>query len=191
MKNNLIFIIAVFLFSCSAAKRTSKQVNDIETLQNQFDQQKESILAKGIADYINANPCVFPEISLDSLCSLCYPSTTLENRDTPYLYDYGSSLDINPFPPVGKDTVLKVKRILVPTPDNRMVKLLNDSLATYRIKVAQLEGKDAGQKETVKVISDINKKPAPWRFNYWGWLAIVLFIVLAGAGIFFFKTKFK
>ena len=188
MKGSLIIIAAILLFSCSPAKRTSKQVNAIETLQKQLDQQKEAILAKGIADYIKNNPCIYPEIDLDSLCDkFSGLHTTLENRnDMPHIIDYGT-LDIDPSPIAGRDTVFKTKRLLVPVPDNRLVNLLKDSLQQARNKLLQCESKEAGKKEAVQDIIRITDKPNPWHFNYWA----LLFLTLAAVGAVFIILKYK
>lgn len=186
MKISLTILLAAILFSCSPAKRTYKQVTDINTLQRQFDQQKEEVLAKGIADYVKDNPCVFPELNLDSLCN-GFITTESEpiNRITDYGFTSTDAYSNDPYTQKGIN--LKTKRVLVPVPDNRMVKLLNDSLQLTRNKLLQCESKQFGKKEAVDEITKMNSEPNPWHFNYWALISITLL----AAGTVFLILKFK
>ena len=167
-KTFLFILMCSLLFSCSPAKHTSKQVNAIETLQRQLDQKNEAILAKGIADYVKNNPCIYPEFDLDSLCD--YYTKASHSCTSGYLMPNGKSRYIYSE---------KTKNILMPVPDNRLVNLLKDSLQSARNKLLQCESKEAGKKEAVQDIIKITDKPSPWRFNYWALLCITLAALVA------------
>lgn len=181
-KTFLLILVCSLLFSCSPAKQTSKQVTDIDALQKKMEQQKEAILAKGIADYIKNNPCVYPEIDLDSLCSGLYITSEIE----PYVHgaDYGniSKWSYSKEPYTQKGLSIKHKNILVPVPDNRLVNLLKDSLQVAKDKYLECNSKQVGRYEMFKSMEESNK-PGAWRFNNWGWMAIVLLLLLTGVSI--------
>lgn len=176
MKGSLIIIFSTLLFSCSPAKRTSKQVNNIEALQKQLDQQKEQILAKGIADYVKNNPCIYPEFDLDSLCE--YYTKVSHSCTSDYLIPEGRSRWIYSE---------KTKNILMPVSDNRLVNLLKDSLQQARNRLLKCESKEVGKQEAIKEIITLRAKPNPWHFNYWA----LICITLAALVTIFLTRKYK
>jgi hypothetical protein len=186
--NFLLLLISILLLvSCSSAKHTSKQVNDIEALQRQLDQQKEQILAKGIADYVKNNPCIYPELNLDSLCNML--DITPESEPDMRITDYGltSTKAYLQEPYSQKGFSIKRKNILVPVEDNRLVNLLKDSLQVARNRYLECNSKQVGRYEMFKSIEE-SIKPGLWHFNNWAWLAIVLLLLLTGLSI-LFKSK--
>lgn len=159
-------IISIFLFSCSAAKKTAKQVDNISALRKQLESEKQSILAEGILEYVKNNPCIFPEINLDSICE--------EN----YIIDKNSQQDFfkKDIPVISKMEL--TKKILVPYEDKRHVKLLEDSLTETRTREREAKAGILTLKEFIPVIVKETTKKGKWDVNNWFWTALVLFLFL-------------
>lgn len=165
-------VIAFFIWGCSATKKVAKQDSDLTQLKAQINAEDATTKAKIIGDYLKDNPCIFPEVNLDSLCQ-------------GYGYQYSPMLDEDY---IGKDTVyIKSKapapqRILIPVVDKRLSQNLQDSVDALKLRLAECNAKAAGKKEAVAEI-----KVSKWQPNNWMWVALAL----AGLSILQLVLKFK
>lgn len=158
MHKIILPIIILILFSCSAAKRTARQEREIAELKSRFEKKEEENKAKYIAEYVKNNPCIYPEIDLDSLCEG---------------YSDFKSLDFETFKDT--NTIVKIKRVLTPYEDKRHIKLLQDSLYAIRTLLKECDAKATGKTEAVKEIVPLLVKKNKWEVNGWFWVALGLF----------------
>jgi len=152
----MLCCIAV-MFSCSPAKQVTKQSDDIEVLKQKFKEQEQKTAAKAVADWIEKNPCIPPEIDLDSFCDAINTHDTIYRKgDTVFIIKEQKS----------------VKRIIVPVADKRAENLFKDSLIVIRLRLAECNAKASGRAE-------INPCPKYDRWNirsWWFFIALGFFL---------------
>lgn len=164
----MIFLAAFLLIgvSCSPTKKAARQEDNLQALKDKLAADKSKDDAKTIADYVAANPCVFPEYNFDSLCELyCQnPNTKLEVAQRAYdtLYKHDTSYI--------KGKVLN-NRVLVPVPDLRAQKLMTDTILSLRNQLIAFTSKARGKQEVLQTI-----KSDKWSVkNWWFLIALGLF----------------
>lgn len=157
----VLLLLCLIGTACNPVKRLQKQDKAIAALKAQW-----------AAEYALKNPCPqLPVINLDSLCEqIGYVygdvlfDTTQQKTDSAKAASVPESSKPTPQP-------CKPKNILVPgPPDERMIRLLNDSLAAVRMQLAYCTGKQTGIKEVVVKQSD-------WKWNKWTSLFIALLLL--------------
>lgn len=167
----LLYIVG--LYSCSAAKKVQKENADINALKQTFDNQRDSISFQAVEDYLKANPCgdATEVYNLDSFCQANYscPGATVYKTDT--------------LPGIRSKSGLKV--VIKPVVDNRLVKLLSDSLVGCQLTIANLRGQVDGAAGSCSIQLTAKGKT----IDFWRLIAICLagFIVL----VTFIKLYFK
>lgn len=149
------------MVACNPAKRVAKQKAAIDKLKSEL-----------IAEYVKANPCPqLPLIDLDSLCQQIGYSYGDVLFDT--TTERSASENSASVPDSSKHSCApcKPKHILVPgPPDERMIRLLNDSLAAVRMQLAYCNGL---QKGTVNPVV----KQSEWKWNRWSSLSVALLLL--------------
>lgn len=156
-----------FLCGCSPAKQAARQNEALDKLKEQFDADKKANESKVIAEYLKSNPCIFPEINLDSLCSANYPPEGFITAKE-FFFD---TIRVKDTVWITKWRIPQEKKILVPTPDKRRENLLQDSVTALQKRLGECNAKAAGKQEAVSEI-----KPDKWRVsgNWWFWVALTL-----------------
>lgn len=179
MKAITIILAISLLLGCSAAKRAAKQVDDISILNEKLKARDQQVLAEGIADYVKNNPCIFPEINLDSLC------------EQNYLVDKNCQQDYfkKDIPVSAK--IAHTQKILVPYEDKRHINLLQDSLTEVRTRERESKASIFTLKEFIPVIVKESNKKGKWGVNNWFGAALVLFLLLIFSIYLNFKKVFK
>lgn len=158
-------ILLYLLFvGCSYSKKTAKQVDNIELLKKQFEKKSEEDKAKYIAEYLKNNPCVFPEIDLDSLC---------EYWNTPYNMPFGDTIINN-----STSTKVSIKKILVPYEDKRHIQLLKDSINEISTRERESKAVVVNLKEFIPIIVKETNKKGKWDVNGWFFICLGLFCFL-------------
>lgn len=170
MSRLLTFLIAaaatwLLLTACSPTKQAARQDGNLQALKDQFDAEKQAIEAKAVADYVAANPCIYPEINLDSIIA----ANTGQPND--FLPPHSDTVRVKDTLVITRQLPGRVTRILVPTPDNRALQLAQDSIHGLQIRLASCQGQQQGSKDAVKVIPVDH-----WKLNYWFWVALGLFL---------------
>lgn len=174
-----VLLSAFILFSCSAAKSISKQVDSIKTSDQTINAYNDSVKKAGIADFVALNPCQPYDVDMDSACGLL----GYNNRRCPVLI---------------MDSMHKIDTVILPgkvsikyIADPRALKLKSDSIADLqgqigllKIQLSGCQGNLTGHAQAI-----IEEKPVitPWYSDKWFWILIAL---LAGViGTYFIKSK--
>lgn len=156
-------MVLAFFVACSPAKKAARQDDALNILKAKFEVDAQAQASKAVADWISKNPCIFPEINLDSLCALV---------NSP-----GSPVEAQQYVINGIDTVRLPaplpRRILVPTRDLRAEQLLRDSLAVLSTRLAECKARAAGRKDAIT-----EEKPDRWKIDNWFFVALAEFIII-------------
>lgn len=166
----LAFLSIIFFCGCNPSKIIKRQNENINELKSKFEFDKRALAAEAVAEYLKSNPCIFPEIDLDSLCYLMYKDADEQWR---IIAEKGNS---NIPDTIKINDTLRIyypqKKILIPVPDKRYENLLKDSVIELNKRLGECNAKAVGRKE---VLSEI--KTDRWTVrNWWFLIALGLFL---------------
>jgi hypothetical protein len=130
----MLALIIAGVAGCSPGKKLLKSQQELQQLHQQQLAHDAAVAAKAVEEFTKNNPCPpFPEIDLDSLCSMFYCTHAVNSSNTTAA-DYSEITTPQQSKAAAKKAV--PKRILVPWEDTRRINLLADSITAKDKRIA-------------------------------------------------------